>query len=231
MLLRLGDTIFTREKPLLWYSNKLSMAEHPARNACRELSETVTLERVSFLRCGKLGALALLAIFAVVSIIREDASFEAGDGESGAEAEHRWRERQRSTPRAKAVEFEEYIELPEAVDGGGPEPAVEGRGGSTGVFGDDAVTAEPSVADVEAAAGSRVRGEGAGDGAGGGAPRRLGEVEVKVEGSGAERQMRRHREERTCVRAGAVPRGEERDDVAEDVVREAADAVGDNLVF
>jgi hypothetical protein len=116
MLLRLGDTIFTREKPLLWYSNKLSMAEHPARNACRELSETVTLERVSFLRCGKLGALALLAIFAVVSIIREDASFEAGDGESGAEAEHRWRERQRSTPRAKAVEFEEYIELPEAVE-------------------------------------------------------------------------------------------------------------------
>jgi hypothetical protein len=70
----------------------------------------------------------------------------------------------------------------------------------TGSLGDDAVTAEPSVADVEAAAGSRVRGEGAGDGAGGGAPRRLGEVEVEPL-RGAERQMRRHREERTCVRA------------------------------
>jgi hypothetical protein len=66
------------------------------------------------------------------------------------------------------------LELPEAVESGGSEPAIELLGG-----GDDQAT----QVDGEAAAGSRVRGEDAGDVSGEVGPPWL--VEVDVEGSRA----------------------------------------------
>lgn len=82
----------------------------------------------------------------------EDATAEAGDDEGGGEAMCRWRQMQREEPPAQLFFVEVELELLEAVEGGGLEPAVQERGGGV------------AVAAGEAAAGARVRGEDEGDG-------------------------------------------------------------------
>jgi len=98
------------------------------------------------------------------------------------------------------------VELLEAIEGWGPEPGVE--------------AGEREVGDGEAAGGAPVRGEDAGDGvsSASSAPPQVARL------SGAERQSRRHWAESACVRA--ILGGEERDDVAEDLVGEKADQIG-----
>jgi len=103
----------------------------------------------------------------------------------------------------------------EALQGGRLLEAIEGRGPEPGVE-----AGEREVGDGEAAGGAPVRGEDAGDGvsSASSAPPQVARL------SGAERQSRRHWAESACVRA--ILGGEERDDVAEDLVGEKADQIG-----
>lgn len=96
--------------------------------------------------------------------IREDAFPKAGDVKGGGEAERRCRQRHRLSDKApeavvedEVLVEEEDVELLEVVEGGGPEPAVEGHG-DAGVVAAEAAVPVP-VPDVEAAARARVHGE------------------------------------------------------------------------
>lgn len=108
------------------------------------------------------------------------------------------------------------VELLEAVEGAGAEPAVQGHCGAV---------AELLVArgGGEAAGGARVRGEDAGHLAEGDGMGWDGmEAEVQVEGSGAPHVAPPGGED---LRASAVLGGEAGDDVAEDGERKAADVM------
>jgi hypothetical protein len=193
MLLRLGNTILNREKPLLPCSSKLSRSRawQPASNAWRELSETVTLERVSCLRSGQWSA-----AWASGKMHSPKLATRRVEGE----AERRCRQRHRLSDQAleavvedEVLVEEEDVELPEVVEGGGPEPAVEGHG-DAGVVAAEAVVPVP-VPDVEAAAGARVHGEGAGNVEG--TACRRGSVRWRSMLRGAERHRWCQQEERT----------------------------------
>lgn len=84
-----------------------------------------------------------------VPVVRETAAAEAGDAKGGPEAGDQCRQRLHRSPGAQ-VEVE--LELPEVMEGGGPEPAVQRRGGVRVAF-------EVAPGDGEAAAGAGVRGE------------------------------------------------------------------------
>lgn len=156
----------------------------------------------------------------VVVSVGEAEAAEAGDAKSGREAARRRRQRERRpSPTGQAME----PKILEAVEAGGAEPSVEGGGGGP-------VTSEVEVegdhVDEESAAGARVRGEDARD---------VGVGVADAEGAaavGLELQVERSGEPYVApprgegLRAAAVLGREEGDDVAEDAVGEAADAIG-----
>jgi hypothetical protein len=117
------------------------------------------------------------------------------------------------------------LKLLESVEGGGLEPAVQACDGEVHVV-------EVVRRDGEAAAGALMRGKNARDYAFGDVVGAEGEiwndVQIDVERSGAPDVALAGGEH---LRAGAVVGREKGDDVAEDAVREAADAVFIFLLF
>ena len=136
--------------------------------------------------------------------VGELAGAETRGAEGGREARQGGRRQRRRGPRSGA---EGDVELLEAVEGRGPEPGVE--------------AGEREVGDGEAAGGAPVRGEDAGD---------SGLVGVLRAAAGREVERRRAPERAPPggerLRARAILGGEERDDVAEDLVGEKADQIG-----
>ena len=117
------------------------------------------------------------------------------------------------------------LELLESVEGGGLEPAVQACDG-------EAPVVEVVLRNGEAAAGTLMRGENARDYDFGdvvGAEGVIGiDVQIDVERSGAPDVAPAGGQH---LRAGAVVGREEGDDVAENAVREAADAVEALFIF
>jgi len=137
------------------------------------------------------------------SRVGELAEAEMRDAEGGREAQRGRRHRRRGRRREAVGD----VELLEAVEGRGPEPAVE--------------AGEREVGDGEAAGRAPVRCEDAGDG---------DLVDVRAAAAGHEVEQRREPERAPPggerLRARAILGGEERDDVAEDLVGEKADQIG-----
>jgi hypothetical protein len=209
MLLRLGDTILTRSKhDGLPSSSKLCRAGQAASKACREDSEILTLTRLSCLSSGKRSAPASSSQLLFP---------QSGKTQDPKLATARVDEKRRR-PQAQGAVVEVDLELPEAVEGAGPEPTVEGCRGR----------GQAAVVDGEAArAGPPVRGEDTGDGAQKGASCWIGGLDVEGSGGAPDGPPAGGED----LRAGAVLGGEEGDDVAEDAVGEVADAVADEILL
>lgn len=138
---------------------------------------------------------------------------DAGGAQPGSEAERGWRQGQRQQARPSAVSVE--LELLEAIEDGGPKPAVE--------FG-VAVAAETDGFEGEAADGAAVRGEDLGDG---GDAVALLPGEVVVDGEverGGPPDVAPSGGENGCPR-GALGAGEAGEDDAAEIDGELADEV------